>query len=136
MAMKKIMAANGSYTDREGNTKTNWVKIGMLGMSQNGKEYILLDPCINLAGFTREMGKDMLMCSVFEDQPKQQGYSTSNGTNNPSQIQQQQYNQNQNPPPAQHLPQQNQNTMPNQQGASYPVVDDLTGQNIPFDRLR
>ena len=36
-------------------------------MSQNGKEYVLLDPTINIAGFTREPGKDMLMCSVFED---------------------------------------------------------------------
>ena len=140
MAMKKIMAANGSYTDREGNNKTNWVKIGMLGMSQNGKEYILLDPCINLAGFTREPGKDMLMCSVFEDKPKeqgyqqpqQQGYSTSNGINNPSPVQQQGYNQQQNRPVAQNLNMQNKNTMPQHQVPGTQIPLEIQDQNVPF----
>lgn len=83
--MKKIMIANGTYKTREGQDKTNWVKLGMIGVSQNGKEYVLLDPTINLAAF-KEQGKDMIMCSVFEDQQRQQ-----TGMNSP--VQHTQYRQ-------------------------------------------
>lgn len=69
--MKKIMVANGQYK-KDGQDKTKWVQIGVIGTSQNGKDYCLLDPTINLAGFQREQGKDMLMCSIFEDQPRPQ----------------------------------------------------------------
>lgn len=67
------MVANGTYT-KDGQEKTSWKQVGMIGTSQSGKEFVLLDPTVNLAGFTREAGKDMLICSVFEDQPKQQNY--------------------------------------------------------------
>lgn len=135
------MIAAGKYTGKDGVEKTSWKEIGVIMTSQAGKDFVLLDPTVNLAGFPREPGKDKLIASIFDDQAQghqaqQQGHSTSNGTNNPSPTQQQGYNQSQNPPPAQYLPQQNHNTMPqqNQQG-SYPVVDDATGQNIPFSPI-
>ena len=98
--MKKISVANGKYI-KDGVEKTRWVNIGVIGTSQNGKEYCLLDPTINLAGFTREPGKDMLMCSIFEDvQQGQQAHQT----------QQSQYAQPQNPPQQQYqAPQQHNN---------------------------
>jgi len=65
-------------------------------------------------------------------QPQQQGHSTAAGMNDPSQIQQQQYNQSQNPPPAQHLTQQNQNTMPNQQVPGTQIPLEVQDQTIPF----
>ncbi len=65
--MRKISIANGTYIGQDGQQKTNWVKVGVIGVSQNGKEYVLLDPTINLAGFKREDGKDMVMCTVYDD---------------------------------------------------------------------
>ena len=64
--MKKIMVANGTY-QKDGQTKTNWVEIGIINMGKNGKEYCLLNPVISLAGFPREPGKDRLIASIFED---------------------------------------------------------------------
>ena len=72
--MKKIAIAGEKYM-KDGVEKTSWVNVGVIGMSQNGKEYVLLDPKINLAGFDREPGKSMVMCSVFDDSNnQQQGY--------------------------------------------------------------
>ena len=65
--MKKISIANGTYTGQDGTQKTNWVKVGIIGVSQSGKEYVLLDPTVNLAAFRREDGKDMVMCTVYDD---------------------------------------------------------------------
>ena len=90
--MRKIMIANGKYTGKDGQEKTQWVKVGVIGTSQNGKDYVLLDPTVNLAGFQREMGKDMLMCSVFEDQPQApQHVAPQQSQPNPAYAQQQQY---------------------------------------------
>lgn len=75
--MKKLAVANGKYTNNQGETKTRWVNVGVIGVSANGKEYALIDPTINFAAFPREDGKDMVMVGVFEDnnqqQPQQQG---------------------------------------------------------------
>ena len=77
--MKKISIANGNYIGQDGQQKTNWIKVGVIGVSANGKEYVLLDPTVNLAAFKREDGKDMVMCTVYDDsqqnqQQPQQGY--------------------------------------------------------------
>ena len=120
------MIAAGSYTTQDGQTKTIWKELGVIMTSQAGKEFALLDPTVNLSGFPREQGKDMIIASIFEDKPKeqgyqqpqQQGYSTSNGTNNPSSTQQAQYNNQQQPPAAAHLDMQNENTMPQQIGTA------------------
>ena len=68
--MKKLSVANGTYT-KDGQQKTSWVNVGVIGTSQNGKEYMLIDPTINFAGFPREAGKDMVMVNIFDD--SQQG---------------------------------------------------------------
>ena len=47
--------------------KTSWVNVGVIGTSQQGKEYMLIDPTINFAGFPREAGKDMVMVNIFDD---------------------------------------------------------------------
>jgi hypothetical protein len=70
--MKKLAIANGKYI-KDGVEKTRWVTIGTINTTADGKEYMLLDPTINLAGFPREIGKDMLMVGMFEQQPQQQG---------------------------------------------------------------
>ncbi len=118
--MKKLSVANGTY-QKDGQEKTNWVSVGVINTSQNGKEYMLIDPTINFAGFPREAGQKNVMVNMFDDsqqQPQQQGYSSSQGMNNPSPQMQQQYNQQQNPPAAAHLDMQNDNTMPQQIGTA------------------
>jgi len=89
--------------------------VGVIGVSQNGKEYVLLDPTINLAAFKREDGKDMVMCTVYDESQQQQnnqqnqnqGYGQNqqggyqdqpqNGNNQQGQYNPQQNNANQNP---------------------------------------
>ena len=101
--MKKISIANGNYIGQDGQQKTNWVKVGVIGVSQNGKEYVLLDPTINLAAFKREDGKDMVMCTVYDDSQQQQ----QGGYNQPQQQSgQANYNQQQNPSQQYQQPQQ------------------------------
>jgi len=94
--MKKISIANGNYIGQDGQQKTNWVKVGVIGVSANGKEYVLLDPTINLAAFKREEGKDMVMCTVYDD--SQNNNQQQNNTGNNSPVHQEQYN----PPQQQH----------------------------------
>ncbi len=68
------MIAAGSYTTQDGQEKTVWKELGVIMTSQTGKEFALLDPTVNLSGFPREPGKDMIIASIFEDKPKEQGY--------------------------------------------------------------
>jgi hypothetical protein len=75
--MKKLAIANGKYI-KDGVEKTRWVNIGTINTTAEGKEYMLLDPTINLAAFPREIGKDMLMVGIFEQQPQQQGQNNQN----------------------------------------------------------
>lgn len=70
--MKKLSVANGTYM-KDGVQKTNWVSVGVIGTSANGKEYMLIDPTINFAGFQREQGKDMVMVGIFDDAQNNQG---------------------------------------------------------------
>ena len=72
--MKKLAIANGKYM-KDGIEKTKWVNIGIINTAQSGKEYMLLDPTINLAGFPREEGKSSVMVSIFDDNQQQQGYA-------------------------------------------------------------
>ena len=48
--MKKLAIANGKYI-KDGVEKTRWVTIGTINTTADGKEYMLLHPTINLAGF-------------------------------------------------------------------------------------
>ena len=68
--MKKLAIANGKY-QKDGQEKTRWVNVGVIGVGSNGKEYMMLDPTINLAGFAREAGRDMVMVSIFDDSHQQ-----------------------------------------------------------------
>ena len=77
--MKKLSVANGTYVNRDGQTKTSWVQVGVIGTSQNGKEYMLIDPTINFAGFKREEGKNMVMVGIFEETNQNQGQAPVQG---------------------------------------------------------
>ena len=88
---KDIVAKTGEYTDREGNVKGEWTKIGVILSGQNG-DYILLDPAVNLAGVLakqnmaaierRKAGDEKartgkaVMCSIFDRDQQQGGQKT------------------------------------------------------------
>lgn len=77
---KRLMAKTGEY-QKDGQTKGEYVKIGVMLSGQNG-DYMLLDPTVSLAGvllkqndLAFKQGKavhDTIMVSIFEDQPQQQ----------------------------------------------------------------
>lgn len=74
--MKKydLCVKSGTYTDRNGNEKTNWENIGV--MVDDGSRYILLKPYINLAGFPREEGRNHLIVSVFDHSEQRNSRTT------------------------------------------------------------
>ena len=83
---KRLSAVVGEYT-KDGQQKAEWANIGVVGIGKNGKEYVLLDPTVNLAGVLlkqnvlaqkrNEQASDMVMASLFEDsnQGQQGGYN-------------------------------------------------------------
>ena len=115
---KRIVAKTGSYTDKQTNeTKGEYTKLGVMLSNDNG-EYMLLDPCISLAGVlikqnalaakTGGQQRDMLMVSIFDDdnqsqgqgqqqqqQNNQQGYQQNNQQQGYQQNNNQGYNNNQ-----------------------------------------
>lgn len=75
---KRLVAKVGEY-QKDGETKGEYVKIGVILSNDNG-EYGLLDPTVDLAGvlmkqrlLNPQKAGDSVMCGVYEDQPKQQG---------------------------------------------------------------
>lgn len=75
--MKRLVAKVGEY-EKNGETKGEYVRLGVILSNDNG-EYILLDPCVNLAGvlmkqnqFNKKHNKSV-MVSIFTAEPQQQG---------------------------------------------------------------
>lgn len=93
---KRIMAITGSYTNKQNEQKGEWKEIGVI-LSKDGKEFILLDPSVSLAGILAKQNiealnsgknqRDNIMCSIFEEESQQ------NNANNQPQNNQQQNNQ-------------------------------------------
>ena len=79
---KRIAAKTGEY-QKDGQTKGEYTKLGVMLDNNNG-EYMLLDPSVSLAGVlvkqnalaakTGGQQRDMVMVSIFDDsqQPQQQ----------------------------------------------------------------
>lgn len=104
---KRLVAKTGEY-QKDGQTKGEYVKIGVVLSNQNG-EYMLLDPAVSLAGVLAkqnalamskgEQVRDNVMISVFDDDnqqqqaPQQQGQQQWQGQQGQQQYQgQPQYN--------------------------------------------
>lgn len=78
--MKRLMIKVGEY-EKDGQTKCQYARLGVIMSNENG-EYALLDPSIDLAGCLikqrilaggKPKGKgDMVFCSIFGDEPRQQ----------------------------------------------------------------
>jgi len=94
---KRLSAVVGEYINKENQPKAEWVNIGIIGIGKNNKEYVLLDPTINLAGILlkqnvlaqkrNEAPSDMIMASIFEEQQnqgQQQGQQQGQGNFQPN----------------------------------------------------
>ena len=83
---KRILAKTGEY-QKEGQTKGEYTKLGVMLNNDNG-EYMLLDPSVSLAGLLIKQNalaaksggqqRDMVMISIFEDDNQSQGQSNNN----------------------------------------------------------
>ena len=112
--MKKLSVRIGEYQGQDGQMKGRYQNIGVLMQKDDGKEYVLLDPSVSIAGLMAlqqadamkkgEPLRDRVLAGVFEDQPQQGGYQQQP-------AQQQSYAQNQAPPQQQYAQQQ---AMPHQ----------------------
>ncbi len=110
---KRLVAKTGEYP-KDGQTKGEYTRVGVVLSNQNG-DYMLLDPAVSLAGLLvkqnvlaaskGEQIRDNVMISIFEDenqgqQQQQQQNNNQNYQNNNQQHnqqnnkQQQQYQQN------------------------------------------
>lgn len=102
--IKRICAVTGEYQNQQGEQKAEFTNIGVIGVSQQGKEYVILDPAISLAGVLAkqqalamkrgEEVKSNIMCSVFEN--TQQGQQPQQGYQQQQRPQQNSYQQVQN----------------------------------------
>lgn len=99
---KRLSAVTGEYTDKQTNQpKAEWTNIGVILQSQNGKEYMLLDPSVSLSGVLAkqnalamkkgEQVRDNVMVSLIEENQQCQ----QQGGYGHQQQQQNQYNQQQ-----------------------------------------
>ena len=98
---KDIVAKTGEYTDREGNQKAEWTKLGVILSNQNG-EYMLLDPAVNLAGVLtkqnmmaaekRKNGDEKartgkaVMCSIFDKSNQGGGTQAAQQASQPEEL--------------------------------------------------
>jgi len=98
---KRLSAVVGEYTDKQTQQqKADWANVGIIGVSQKGKEYMLLDPTVNLAGVLLKQNilaankgeklSDMVMISIIED--TNQNQSQGQPQQNQGGFQQQQNN--------------------------------------------
>jgi hypothetical protein len=100
--MKKLSAKIGEY-QKDGQTKGRYSNIGVIQQSNDGGEYVLLDPTISLAGILAAQNalavsqgkeiRDRVMVGVFEEnqdgqQQQQNGYQQQQQPNQGQQQQQ------------------------------------------------
>ena len=78
---KRLVIKTGEYTNGQGETKGEYTRLGVMMDGDNGP-YLLLDPCVNLAGCLTKQNmmnhgkgskpRSSLMVSVFEEDGQQQ----------------------------------------------------------------
>lgn len=92
---KRLAAKTGEYQDKQsGETKGDYVQIGVILNNNNGDDFLLLDPTVSLAGVLAKQNalefkkggtmRDNVMCGIYEEQPKQNN-SNQGGFNNQNQ---------------------------------------------------
>lgn len=69
--VKDALVKVGSYTDREGNEKSHLRNIGGLFEGDDGGQYLLIDPFVNLGAIQRPQGRDKVMVHLYDPRPKE-----------------------------------------------------------------
>jgi len=67
--VKDLSVKTREYTDKEGNKKSNWQKIGVIMESDQGKPFMLIDRWVNLAGlpdFSDKPNPSAVMVTMFD----------------------------------------------------------------------
>ena len=80
-----IKVKNGTYVNSQNETKSRYKTVGKVMINDDGSQFALLDPTINLAGFERDAGKDMLIGSFFEPYEQNQNNNQQNQQQAPQQ---------------------------------------------------
>lgn len=63
----------GTYT-KDGEEKTKWKTVGVLGKKNDGKPFMCLDPTVNLAGFPRD-DDGPVWVQMFKREPREESAS-------------------------------------------------------------
>lgn len=84
MIIKELAVVADTYTDRNGNEKKKWLNIGHIHEAKDGRQYITLDPCVNLAAIPRKQGDSRVYVSMFE--PRARDQATAQPTDAKSQL--------------------------------------------------
>lgn len=67
---KDLCIAKRKYQDRDGNEKTEWLKVGVMFDATSEKSaYILLDAGVNLAAY-KQPDRGSVLVSIFEQKKK------------------------------------------------------------------
>ena len=83
--VKDLAVKTREYTDKEGNRKANWQKIGVVMRNDDGGEFIILDRWVNLSGVPdfKNPNSASVTVSVF-DINKQNNYQPPKQKGDPS----------------------------------------------------
>lgn len=73
---KELCVVARTYTDKSGETKKVWTKVGEIHTAKDGREYMVLDPMVNLAAVPRKEGDDRVFVSMFDPKPKTERVKT------------------------------------------------------------
>ena len=68
--LNELVCVTGEYQAADGTVKKRWRTVGHLHSSQDGREYITLDPLVNLAAIPRRDGDDRVYANLFEPKEK------------------------------------------------------------------
>ena len=67
--IKNLSVKTREYKDRDGNSKANWQNIGVIMENDQGKQFMLIDRWVNLAGlpdFSDKPNPSAVMVSIFD----------------------------------------------------------------------
>ena len=67
--IKNLSVKTREYKDRDGNPKANWQNIGVIMENDQGKQFMLIDRWVNLAGlpdFSDKPNPSAVMVSIFD----------------------------------------------------------------------
>lgn len=91
---KRLLAKVGTYTNAQNEQKNEYVKVGILKQGDQGGEYMIIDPTVNLAGVLMKQNslaakegkqaRDAVMISVFENDNQNQ--AQQGGFNQPQPL--------------------------------------------------